>query len=616
MLSPAISDQLEQVRRREHRLSVLWGAARWLALAVLVVFCIGFSDWLIDRSVDTPLALRAFLLVAGTLFVLGSAWWMVVVPWRQRLSRDAAAHRVERRFPQFDYRLITAVQLNRRRARTEGMSPALIDRTSQEAERLAGQVRFLDVVDTRRVRWSTIAFLSTLVVAVLPALLFPATASALLARMVLLNRPIPRSIALEPVTEEVWPSGDPVPVRFLVRGAASEGLAGTVRVVRTNGRREDYPLVYDGPGDEEGDTQYLARINASSESFQYYAWLGDGRTHEPGTIRYEPRPELVRWEAWCILPEFLGRRPDRSRYEEPQEKGDVSGYAGSGARVRVEIQKPVEGAWLEILGTAGVDGEADVRRRLDMRLDESGRVAEAQFDLREDETAYRIRLRDRLGFMNAKPSLRSLTLLPDEKPQVAWLPERLPGSRDAELSDASLVDGMPIPVGGSIPIGYVCSSPLGLDRAQLRFRVNDGPWQRLPLGEVQAGSGVGSFDFRRGVFDNSGLTETVEFHAVPSPDPKNLPPRLRGGGRFDFLTRALAELKPGDQVEYMVEVFDRNPTPDREPGRTEPARVKRVVTVEELADWIEQTLQQERRLRDLEKKQQGVFDPKLGSERP
>jgi UDP-N-acetyl-D-glucosamine dehydrogenase len=78
------------------------------------------------------------------------------------------------------------------------------------------------------------------------------------------------------------------------------------------------------------------------------------------------------------------------------------------------------------------------------------------------------------------------------------------------------------------------------------------------------------------------------------------------------LLEDISGLKAGDQVEFFVEVFDRNPLPGREPGRSE-TRVKTVATPAQFVDWVLQTLQQESRLRTLESSQREIFDdPKTG----
>ena len=118
----------------------------------------------------------------------------------------------------------------------------------------------------------------------------------------------------------------------------------------------------------------------------------------------------------------------------------------------------------------------------------------------------------------------------------------------------------------------------------------------------------GPFDVRRGIFKNSGFRDQVEFHPLPTPDPMRVPGRLEGGGCFDFQTRAIPGLAAGDQVEFYVEVFARNPALSEEPGKSE-LRLKAFVTQPQYVDWVLQTLRHESRIRGLESRQRGVFAP-------
>jgi hypothetical protein len=97
-----------------------------------------------------------------------------------------------------------------------------------------------------------------------------------------------------------------------------------------------------------------------------------------------------------------------------------------------------------------------------------------------------------------------------------------------------------------------------------------------------------------------------------------LPDYLTGGGHFDFQTAELtkqsddgtpSKLEIGDRVEYYVEVFDRNPAPNRQPGKSE-TRIKEVLSPGEVLLRLDQTRQAEAKIRDLEKKQRDVFGKK------
>src|SRR5262249_31086076 len=266
---------------------------------------------------------------------------------------------------------------------------------------------------------------------------------------------------------------------------------------------------------------------------------------------------------------------------------------------------------------------------------EGGTHAWGTFDLRPEETAYRVLVWDEYGFANVPPPERGLRLVPEEPPQVTLLRDLFPPlseSGGGGPAEDFAVDGMPVLLGGPIRIAYPCTGPYGLGWAQLRYRINEeDDWMLLKLTETVAfrdrpylgagtvgasaappnpllavttllGGGLldsGPFDLRTGAFVNSGFLDQVDFHAMPSPDPMRFLGRTQGGGRFDFQTAKLPGVKVGDRIEYFVEVFaDRNPDSDRPSARSE-TRVKLVVSAEDFARWIDETLQEERRIRQL-----------------
>jgi hypothetical protein len=244
---------------------------------------------------------------------------------------------------------------------------------------------------------------------------------------------------------------------------------------------------------------------------------------------------------------------------------------------------------------------------------------------------------------------------------VSLLPEYF--SRiDRGFSEEHEVEGIPLLLGERIRVAYRCVAPYGLSQARFRYRVYteeefqqlgedgvrrlDRPWETLPLPEIHGTHETGPFDPRRGVFAHSGREAQVFFHAVPAHDFDTLG-GTSGGGRFDFQTRTLTVaadppeypalflgsartdvglglgwaahavsqrllpaptrlLAVGDRVEFFVEVFDRNPDPDRPPGRSE-RRWKVVVTEQRLLEWIVQKDDQKQRIRELEEKQRGVY---------
>jgi hypothetical protein len=195
--------------------------------------------------------------------------------------------------------------------------------------------------------------------------------------------------------------------------------------------------------------------------------------------------------------------------------------------------------------------------------------------------------------------------------------------------DDDVPSGLPVPLGGTIPIGYTCRSQIGLAKlhenqkgtliapAYIVYRVNDGKWNKIPCLEVPQTEKSGPYFPQQATFQNVAyqrevLKNNVMFHALPSADPSKDVPRQYGGGRYDLQTGAMrkvtadgkeAELESGDRVEFYVEVYDAKD----QMGRTVDTRSVDMRTEAEYADILIKTNQNEAKLRELTKLQQGTF---------
>jgi hypothetical protein len=639
MVPRPIEQQLSRLGWRLRATAATWGLARWLALvaAVLAVAC--FIDWRIDLRRDTPWALRLVLTAAQGVLAAVAGALLIAIPLTRRRTAPELALWVEDRVPDLGHRLISAVELNRPDADTRGMSPALIAAVTREAEEQATAADWAALVDRRPWKWSGGVIGATVLVWGVFLLGWPALASALLARQLLADVEVPRSVALANQTREVWPSGEEVVIRYTATGpGVREDLEGEVVLQPEDQPAESYPLT------PEGNGVFVAHVPIATADFLHRAYLADGRSRQPSKVHFKARPAVKRQDAWVQLPRYCGLRPDGQPYEQPQSQAEIVGLPGSAARLVVTWQEPVQEArvellgrpWAMVLGHLGLIGPAGpaeraalvqaltaaeqtpspqgneagpeiVLRRVPLRLEEGGKLGEVRFDLRTGESGYQLIGVEENGFATVNPVRREITFIADEPPTVAWITERFADPNDPGKQEESEVEGSPVPLGKTVRLAYTCADAFGLDRAQLRYRVNEGPWRTLPLAEVKATEASGPFDPATGAFQNSRLGDQVEFHAVPSPEPNLILGRTDGGGRFDFQTKAIPDLKIGDQIEFVVEVFDRNPEADRPPGRSE-LRRKAVVSEEQFVQWILENLQHHAKLRQLEAKQKGVFD--------
>src|SRR5262249_18634159 len=151
---PVLLKKLAKLRRRERSLTLVWGLALvvGIALAALIAACI--IDWTVDLWDDTPWTLRLFMLRAQVALLGLTVLLLVVWPQLRRYRNERLALQVEAKRPELQQRLISALELNRPDARTAGMSAELMAVLTQEAEEKTRPINFAALADHRRLKRS------------------------------------------------------------------------------------------------------------------------------------------------------------------------------------------------------------------------------------------------------------------------------------------------------------------------------------------------------------------------------------------------------------------------------------------------------------------------------
>ncbi len=612
--------QLRRWRLRERLVQLAWGGSRWLAVVLVVLGIACFADWLYDRYEDVPLALRLLATTGQIVLAFLLAYYLVVRSWVKAPALDDLAFRAEKAIAEFGHRLVTALQLNSAGARTDGMSPMLIAEVTREAGEMAGRHRLTDLIDYKPVRWAAAVVAPVLLVWGLFAAINPALAAILLQRQALLGGEIPRSVQLENITQDVWPTGSEVVIRYRVTGEFNPEMTGKVYVFPEGQPADDYPLTFE-KNEADGSAAFVSKLPPSSTAFTFRARLADGRTRSLGRVDFEAPPQVKDVEGWQLLPSYLGGRtamvgdkPITVPYERCQPNGEIVGaLPESGIRVDATFNKPVVKAELIPIERGDANRDVDGKPQPPDELAPDGLSAGWTFATSPRMIGYRIELTDARGFTSPAPLRRGVRMLPDEPPKVMIYRESTrnpdatafdgkgnPSLYEWDLSLAYRPTGVPGEgETGPIQVIYSAASELGIGKVNLAYRViprgfssdvlpeelqrinhpsvdpSGLVYSRLPLSRYTADTKpLGKWIPELGLFERSfvGLSRfdrarvQIEFYPMPSPNPATEPGELEAGGRYYFQTSALrkpgdegsnARLEIGDRVEIYVEVFDK-----------------------------------------------------------
>jgi hypothetical protein len=538
--------QLNRWRLRERLIRLAWGLGRWFAIVGTVLLFACLADWIIDRYAGSQtwrdVRKSSWVFAPADLLSIGETpfWWFrvpltaaqlalaailayvfLVRPWSRTPPIDDFAINAEKAFPEFDHRLVTAIQLNRPRADTRGMSRILIGEVTREAGEIASRHNVMSLVDYRRLGWAAAVAAPVLLIWGAFFAAKPALATILLKRQALLDVEIPRSIQLENLTPDVWPTGSEVTVRFRVTGQFEDGKVGVLRLVPENQPEEFHALKYEAPAGD-GAAYFSVKLPPMSWDFKFQARLGSGRTRDPGEVRFENPPQLAEKDglvARQILPTYLGTRPDGTHFvridsDAAWKRGDViDALPKSQVLIEARFNKPVRRARLIPVERAVVGRIMGIRIEVaDVRLfgivirpnpgerllrvqrwrgsyesalnpleplpEEAGhdrRSASWGFNTTPRTIGYRIELVDDRGFRNPVTIRRNIRMWLDREPVVTFKPEstRNPDPEDfyGGGNHRDLEGELPLSASGVVQVIYHAHSEVGIRAANIRYRV-------------------------------------------------------------------------------------------------------------------------------------------------
>lgn len=330
--------RLRSLRGRARRRLWLDGAARLLALAVLLILL----SMALDRSFRLDQSQRAICLVLALAAMAGVAHRRLLRPILRPIPDDDLALRVEARHPSLGQALVTALQLSRiRDHEARGMSPTLVHAAIDQGLRRQSAVDYNLTLDSARQRHSLLlggsAAVVLLIVMVALSALSPAFLRIWAARnLLLLNTPWPFRTTLllvgHPDTSEdiVLPRGDDWMVHVRVAGELPTAVWLDIDPDSSSARTTERLTSDNDPRSLRALTPNLL------EPFRFRLRGGDYRS-DWRRVRLLDRPALDSLSLAVAPPAYTGLRPG----DLPTGQTAYDVLYGSDIAVRALATKPL-----------------------------------------------------------------------------------------------------------------------------------------------------------------------------------------------------------------------------------------------------------------------------------
>ena len=432
-MSNSESKLLTRKLRSLGRTLVLTELSRRLVIAVtaaiLLLAAIVVCDALFELSLD---ARKTLLTIAG---VITGALLIrtLITPITQHRDDEELALLTEKQHPDFDSRLISAIQFGKGKASTGGES-AVVQGMVADTESIARDTNLFDAVDPRFLGRALLAFFAIATFAVVGFFVFQKLTPTLVKRAFLQDIAIPRDTQILSATGDLKIGiGDQIEIQATAGGILPD--EGVLRVRFASGRKIDYPLAVSPGG------VYATQIEDVPESFTYQIRINDARS-ESFKVDAFARPELVSLTAKQTYPEYTGIEPSE------HQPGDFYLFPGSQFELQLETSKPLETASLRLIG---------LERELPVDVS-TNRVS---FEVpTESLTGFSITMRDTDGMEAKEPAVYRAELLGDEPPKV-------------RLTYPTRTEELVTKTARSL-MAFEATDRFGIASVSLHFKINDG----------------------------------------------------------------------------------------------------------------------------------------------
>ena len=406
-----IESRLDSVRGRIRRLFLIDGTAR-LALGLVAFVAATFAlDWIFIL----PPGVRLVFLVGGGAALTWIAIRRLLYPLGVGISDDDLALFVERRYPQLNDRLISAIQLARApddggQDRIAGFnSPELVGELVRDATRATEEIDFNRVVIRGHVMkvaaWAGVAlFILTAAAAAETNLAWTYARRIVGGSAKWPQRTTLVVVDFDPVTRtRTHAKGDDVPIA--VRADGTDPGKVTFRFKFQSGESGEERR-------EKSQGLYILQFSHLSGPFTFTAQGGDDET-EVYTVLTQTPPLLTEQHAFFEYPDYLAL--DNTPPDRPEQMGNLQVPLGSKVRLEASTNEDLSSAKL-IVGPRGREKET----LLVIEKDAQGlpRKVKGEFTVEEPLLEYEVKLTASNSLENRDTLRYTVRGLPDLKPTI------------------------------------------------------------------------------------------------------------------------------------------------------------------------------------------------------
>jgi hypothetical protein len=455
-MSDLLLTKISTVRARHRSVALATGAS----LAVLALVAALGIGMLLDWWLDLPRWVRAAFLVIDVGLLGYILFRDILKPLLATPDDDDVALRVEAAHPQFASRLIAAVQLSRPEAVPAGASVALVRATVAQAEMIAREIDFPEVIPTDRF---TKFMFAAVLAAVTAAIAFGVGAhdrvsTDLLARAFLSDVPVPRKTRITVTSGDLrLGKGDTALLAATARGVIP--ARGTTDVRFDSGRKQSFPI----EPTPENKTAFVRPLENVQDSFDYRVHLGDNTSPWFHATVLTP-PVVTQLDVQQVYPPYTKLQPVT------RSLGDLSVLTGSHLLLKVTSNNPLQPDSLAVTNPGNAVHLVNATTQPAVRLvvdPNDPHHATADVPLPPKTTGFSVHLRDTNGLISKESTVYRVDLTPDKPPTVrVTYPTR----------QEELVTRV-----ATLEIGFDAADDFGIARLALHYKIDDGPEQSIPL---------------------------------------------------------------------------------------------------------------------------------------